>query len=247
DAPNMRRWYTQHTETMKKAFGKDYDLFAMLLGVTSPQAPVENNVMFAAQTYAYMLGLVDKPGAMYPGALQRRIDSQWYSPETMLKDLESRMFKVTEFVRALLGDPDATVGDVWMYRLFYGDSAVHGKDSADYSVPQATGLRQKLLDLAAQMTEETGDLWTAREVQAALWVYINATQTGTAIKDIATFESGLNKKNELFGGKSPLEWLQSLVPNMKEGPLSKQVGLESIPLAPVSPLAKKLILGKMKV
>ena len=157
-------------------------MFNILLAITSPQADVETNVQFAIDTYAYMLGLRDKPGALFPNKLKDRIDKNWTSPKAMLADLESKTFKVTEFGRALLGDPNATVGDLWMYRLFFGDPAVHNKEAETYSVPQATGLRQKLHSLAAQMTEKTGDIWTPREMQAALWVYINAKQTGKEIE-----------------------------------------------------------------
>jgi hypothetical protein len=188
-----------------------------------------------------MMGLVDKPGALFPNVLKKRIDSNWQTPDSMLKDLESKNFKVTEFTRALLGDPNATVGDLWMFRLFYGDPAVYNKDAETYSVAQITGLRQKLHDIASQLTEETDETWTPREAQAALWVYINAKQTGKDITKIATYQSGLNKPSEKYGGKTPLEWLKDAVPNLHEGPLSQEFGMAEVPLAKRSPLEKKLL------
>jgi len=240
-APTMRKWYSQHTETLKKAFGKDFDLFSVLLAVTSPQADVTINVQFAVDTYAYMMGLTDKPGALFPNKLKKRIDSNWTSPEAMLKDLESTVFKVTEFGRALLGDTDATVGDLWMFRALFGDPAVYNKESETFLIPQVTAMRQKLFDLASQLSEETGDVWTPRDVQAAIWTYVNAKQTGKSFSKIANYQTGLNRPTIKYDGKTPLEWLQSVVPNLSEGPLSDRIGLETVPTAPVSPLAKKLV------
>lgn len=245
-APELKKWYSQHVETIAENFGPDVDLFNVLLAVTSPQADVETNVQFAVDTYAYMMGLRSKPGALFPNVLKARIDNNWTSPENMLADLESKNFKVTEFTRALLGDPDATVGDLWMFRLFYGDQAVFNKDAETYSVGQITGLRQKLHELAAKMTEKSGETWTPREMQAALWTYINAKQTGKEIKQVASYQSGLHRKSEKYGGMSPLEWLNKKVPNLKDGPLSSQIGIAEMPLAPISPLQKKLIGMHMK-
>jgi hypothetical protein len=246
-APNLKKWYSQHVETIKESFGKDTDLFNILLAITSPQADVEINVQYAINTYAYMMGARDMPGGRYPNKVKQRIDSQWTSPDRMLADLESKQFKVTEFARALLGDANATVGDLWMYRLFYGDPATTvNKDDEMYNVAQITALRDKLHSLAAQMSEKTGEVWTPREMQAALWVNINAKQTGKDISKVASYQSGLNKPTEMYGGKTPLEWLKSAVPGLSEGKLSDVLGIENIPLAPISPLQKKLIFQKGK-
>ncbi|GAG31634.1 unnamed protein product, partial [marine sediment metagenome] len=198
-APHLRKWYSQHVETIKESFGKDTDLFSVLLAITSPQADVEINVQYAINTYAYMMGVRSEPGGRYPNVVKKRIDSKWTSPEGMLADLESTQFKVTEFARALLGDPTATVGDLWMYRLFYGDPATTvNKDVETYNVAQITALRTKLHSLAGQMSDKTGETWTPREVQAALWVYINAKQTGKDVTKVASYQSGLNRPTEMY-------------------------------------------------
>jgi len=240
-APELKEWYSQHVETISDNFGPDADLFNVLLAVTSPQADVETNVLFAIKSYAYMLGLTDKPGALFPNTLQARIDNNWKTPKDMLADLESKNFKVTEFGRALLGDPSATVGDMWMFRLFYGDAAVDNKGAENFSIPQITGLRQKLHSLAAQLSAKTDTVWTPREVQAALWVNINAKQTGKSIEMVASYQTGLNKPSPTLGGKTPLQWINNLVPDLNKGPLSDAIGIADIPLAPISPLQKKLI------
>jgi hypothetical protein len=240
-SPKMVKWYTQHKNTLLKIFGKDADLFNILLSVTSPNADVETNVIFAAQTYAYLRGATDRPGARFVGKLKKRIDEEWTSPEAMFRNLESNLFKVTEFNRALSGDPDATVGDMWMYRAFFGDPLVHGKTDETFSIPQTIAMRQKLHDLASQMSDETGETWTPREAQAAIWVHINAAQTGKKIGTIATYESGLNKPSPKFGGRTPREWLNDMFDDMADGPLSDKLGIGEVPMAPISPLEKKLL------
>jgi hypothetical protein len=240
-APQMVKWYTQHKNTLVKIFGKDADLFNVLLSVTSPNADVETNVLFAAQTYAYLMGATDRPGALYVNKLQTRIDEKWTSVDAMFRNLESNLFKVTEFVRALMGDPDATVGDMWMYRAFFGDPLSNNQKDEKFSVPQTIAMRQKLHDLAAQMSDETGETWTPREVQAAIWVWINAKQTGTTIQQIATYESGLNRPFAKLDGKTPLQWLTEMFPNMQDGILGEKMGVKMIPMAPISPLEKKLL------
>jgi hypothetical protein len=239
EAPQVRRWYEKHQDTLRETFGKDADMVNILLSVTSPQADVNTNVIFAMQTYAYLMGLVDKPGALFANKLKKKIDEKWTSPKAMFAALESPLYKVTEFVRGLNGDPDATVGDLWMFRAFFGDAAVYNKENESYSVPMVVAMRQKIMDLAAQMSEETGETWTAREVQAAIWIHINAKSNGISFNEVADYQSGFNKPAARFDGKTPLEWLQSLVPNLKDGPLSEKIGITKVPMAPISPLAKK--------
>jgi hypothetical protein len=239
EAPQIRKWYDRHQDTLHKHMGKDADLFNVLLSVTSPQADVNTNVVFACQTYAYLMGLTEKPGALFANKLKEKIDTKWTSPEGMFEDLESTLYKVTEFVRGLNGDPDATVGDMWMYRAFFGDNAVYNKENEAYSVPQTVALRQKLMDLSAKLSAETGETYTPREVQAAIWVHINAKTNGIKFSEVADYQTGFNKPSAKFGGKTPLEWLKNLVPNLSDGPLSEKLSIPKVPMAPISPLAKK--------
>jgi len=238
-APQVRRWYDKHQDQLHETFGKDAALFNILLSVTSPQADVNTNVIFACQTYAYMMGLTEKPGALFANKLKKTIDEKWTSPKKMFAALESTLYKVTEFVRGLNGDPDATVGDLWMYRAFFGDSAVYNKESESYSVPQVVAMRQKIIDLAAQMSAETGETYTPREVQAAIWIHINAKTNDIGFDEVADYQSGFNKPSNRFDGMTPLEWLKSMVPNLADGPLGDKIGVSEVPMAPISPLAKK--------
>jgi hypothetical protein len=241
-APNIRKWYTKHSDSLHKSFGKDADLFNILLSVTSPNADVNTNVIFAVQTYAYLMGLTKEPGALFKNVLKKRIDEHWTSPQSMFRNLESTNFKVTEFVRGLMGDPDATVGDMWMFRAFFGDHATQNINAENFSQRHVVAMRQKLHDLAAEMSTETGETYTAREIQAAIWVHVNAKMSGTTFDQIADYESGFNKPSKKLDGKTPLQWLQDMVPNLHKGPLSERLGFSKVPMAPISPLAKQRIL-----
>ena len=239
--PNLRKWYDKHTAVIEKEFGDDADLFQVLLAITSPQTDVETNVQFAVDTYAYLLGHVDKPGGLFPNNLKEKKLDKWTSPEGLFRSLESGNFKVTEFGRALLGDEQATVGDIWMFRAFFGDHAYYKQGGETFSKPHVVAMRQKLHDLAAQLSEQTGETWAPREVQAAIWIHINSQSTGKDLTEVADYMSGLNRPSPKYDGKTPLEWIKTLQPGMNTGPLSKKLGVTKMPLAPKSPLAKQRI------
>lgn len=239
DNPDVRHWYTQHNELVNRVFGPDADLFKVLLAITSPRAEVSNNARYAVETYAYLLGLVDKPGKLYWRSFKEDIDTKWTSPEGMLKNLESKFFKVPEFVRALLGDPNATVGDMWMFRILFGDpkAAVNNVEE-NFTTGHAVAMRVKLQQLANQMSAETGEVWTPREVQAALWGYQYAKHLGKPFNQVVNYQFGLTKKFKTLGNKTPIEWLQDMVPNLNEGPAGKQLGVRHIKLPKNSRLEK---------
>jgi len=241
--PEAKEWYEQHVNLMRENFGKDADMLSVLLALTSPQADVETNVQFAIDTYLYLLGKNDKPGHRFPKKFEAEILSQWTDAKGMLKSIESSNFKVTEFLRSLMGDTNGTVGDIWMYRAFFGDHVVHNQADENPRVSQQVALRQKLFDLADELTTETGTSWHPRDLQAAIWVYVNAKTTGKPFEKIASFKSGFNKPTPKYDGKTPLEHLNTVVPDVAEGPLSQKLGLEGIEQSPLSTLEKKRLLA----
>jgi hypothetical protein len=244
ETPEAKEWYEQHVELMTENFGKDAEIISVLLAKTSPQADVETNVIYAIKSYLWLLNKTDKVGHRFPKKFEEDVLSQWTNKNSFLKTIESKNFKVTEFLRALLGDTSATVGDIWMYRLFFGDHAVHNQSDENPRVSQQVALRQKLHDLSQRLTSDTGVSWSPRDLQAALWVYVNAKTTGKDFSQVATFKSGFNKPTQVFNGKTPLEMIHAVVPNVSEGPLSQQIGLtETIDHAPISTLRKKNILA----
>jgi hypothetical protein len=241
--PEAKEWYEQHVNLMREHFGKDADLLSVLLAMTSPQADVETNVQFAIDSYLFLLGKTNKPGHRFPKKFENDVLSKWTDEKGMLDTLESNNFKVTEFLRALMGDTSATVGDIWMYRAFFGDNVVHNQQDENPRVSQQVALRQKLHDLASRLTKETGESWSPRDLQAAIWVYVNAKTTGKNFNQVASFKSGFNKPTAKYGGKTPLEHVLAIVPQVKQGPLSQQIGIEGIEQAPISTLQKKNILA----
>ena len=53
-AEDARSWYTKHNETIGELFGEDAQLFKELIGVTSQQASVDENIARAMMAYDYL-------------------------------------------------------------------------------------------------------------------------------------------------------------------------------------------------
>ena len=53
-AEDARTWYTRHNETIAELFGEDTQLFKELIGVTSQQASVDENIARAIMVYDYL-------------------------------------------------------------------------------------------------------------------------------------------------------------------------------------------------
>ena len=53
-AEDARTWYTKHNETIAELFGEDAQLFKELIGVTSQQASVDENIARAMMAYDYL-------------------------------------------------------------------------------------------------------------------------------------------------------------------------------------------------
>ena len=53
-AEDARTWYTKHNETIGELFGEDAQLFKELIGVTSQQASVDENIARAMMAYDYL-------------------------------------------------------------------------------------------------------------------------------------------------------------------------------------------------
>lgn len=113
--PEAVTWYENHVQTVDKVFGKDAELFNILLGLCSPQASVFTNTQWAVDTYLFLHGKVDKIGGKYPSNIKKTVE------RILSGDLRfSDQYKVDEFVRSLTGDTRGTTNDLWMHRAFFG-------------------------------------------------------------------------------------------------------------------------------
>ena len=130
--PRAVTWYENHVELVDKTFGKDAQLFSIMLGITSPQAAVPLNTQFAIDTYLYLAGKAEEVGGRYPSNVKKVLD------RVLSGELNfSKQYKVDEFVRALTGDTRATVNDLWMHRAFFGPALLtESKVEAIFSTTQ---------------------------------------------------------------------------------------------------------------
>lgn len=236
--PQAKQWYNQHRQMLENFVGPDHIIFNMLLSITSPQTGVKENVAHAVKTYAYMLGQADEPGGFFKNQVKNRVDT-WTNEEAIIDNI-GEQYKVNEFIRGLLGDPDATVLDIWMHRLFFGQDIKAVGQEAFTTVP-ATAARQMLKEIANELKNVTGENWTARDTQAVLWTWIKAKQEGVAFKDIPNYEMGMHTPSTITDGKTPFDWLNDKVGAdvLKQGPLSDMLGISGFENTAISRLEKK--------
>ena len=119
-------WYTLAELSIRRhcnSLGFDVQTYVDVLAITSPRVNVRKNVQL---TNAYMVARCNSPHAVAPGVspppplvhvgvagLMRSIRS---GLEHYERTGEIRGPKTSAFARALLGDPDAVVLDIWMAR-----------------------------------------------------------------------------------------------------------------------------------
>jgi hypothetical protein len=235
--PEAKNWYTSHMNKLEGLMGRDSVIFNMLLSITSPRAKVTDNVAHAVATYSYMLGKRSMPSGAFPNVIKDRVDS-WNDEQAIIDNI-GKQYKVNEFIRGLLGDPNATVLDIWMHRLFYGqDYKAPGKE-AFTTVPAAAG-RQMLFDISKILEADTGEVWSPRDTQAVLWTWIKAKQEGIAFDKVPNYDMGFNSPSSITDGKTPLEFLKDKFgEDLINAPLSTMLQIEGFENTDISRLEKK--------
>jgi len=244
--PGALSWYENHQEMLSNIFGKDADLINVLFGITSAQTDVQANAAFAVDTYLYMLGKVDKVGGIYPSQVETKVNAIL---EGNARQVGGGQHKIPEFIRALLGDENATVNDRWMRRIWFGDvmlspATASSNDKADaresnFSKAEHAASRHELFKLAKELTEETDHTWTPREVQAALWMEKASTSKGIAITEQFDYRDAMNAPISKYNGLTPVEYLRSKATEAEIGSMHKEIG--GITFSPVSRLEKEYV------
>jgi hypothetical protein len=239
--PEARDWYPAHALTTDKIFGKDGILFNILLAITSPQADVIANVGHAVDTLLYKLNLKSKPGGLFHPQVKDRVDL-WEDEKSTLENLGD-LFKINEFARGLMGDPNATVLDIWMHRLFFGDE--HKAPGAETLITRENQAgRQLLFEIAKEVEHQTGKRISPRDTQAVLWTWIKAKSEGTKFDEVPNFETGFHTPRVKYNGRTALEELYHyLKPSeVKKGLLSTALGIGDLQPTPLSRMEKSRLL-----
>lgn len=219
--PKVRTWYENHQQLVKDTFGDDAVLFNALLALNSAGTKVRTNAQWAVDTYLYLAGAQFKPGGRFPNEVARVLENMMASPEGILAGISgSPSVKVSEFMRGLLGDNMATANDRWMYRAMFGPSKVTLKAAKEgkiadldskFLASENTAVRHKMFTLAKELTEETGETWTPRDVQAAIWTHVLTKGRGPQPGMIWDYQTALTASAPKFGGLSPIEHVNEMM------------------------------------
>jgi len=189
---HMMDWYDGFFPYIQKKFGKDAGLVADFIAITSAGAQLNANITLGLKAYTqYKLGeevragrfFTDKPSGE---ALKRNIANAISNHEkgTSLK-IGDR--KITNFSKALKGDPNAVVLDVWMGRVF------------GFDMDKKTALNEseyrKYEQIVKELAFQGGK--TPRQFQASVWFGIREGHSpmhkGDPGLDSVTYEQLLEK------------------------------------------------------
>jgi hypothetical protein len=145
EGEHNRDWYKKSRRSISR-YARAYDLtpgyVIDVLAILSPRVHVVRNISMAKE---YI-----ETGTIRRGVMQARLDALAHYEETgILKGP-----KINAFSRALRGDPDACVVDVWIFRAF-------GLISTHYANYVRAEKR------VARAANRVG--WAVAETQAAIW------------------------------------------------------------------------------
>ena len=149
-------WYDKTGDEIRKQFGEDAELFLYFISATSNNATIPSNTTQALK--AYWQHKSGQPFEGFMGAVKGNLE------RAVNGELRGR--KVDNFVKALLGDENAVVVDIWMMRAFgfKGDSPTDN---------QYDFIENVVKQLAAEHKQ------TPRQVQASIWFAVkNKAEAG---------------------------------------------------------------------
>jgi hypothetical protein len=161
------KWYEGTFEDLSRIFGKeDAEKLINFLAITSAHVKVETDAKLGLKALSqYKAGL---PFEGFVGAqrknLQRYVETGEFSGQ-----------KTTQFAKALMGDPNAVVIDIWMMRLFGFDHDNPTEDDYEFVSNIITAEANKL---GVPPAELQAALWTAYKKS------VGDTRTVKPLKDV---------------------------------------------------------------
>ena len=145
-------WYKDSLKTIKNIYKSDYDFFIDLLASTSPRKNVKANYKLSYNIYLNVISGFE-PFTNIKGVLKAHKNNVIRS----LRGEELSGLKVQNFAKALKGDLNAVVIDVWVKRYF--------------KIPEnkaLTPLQYKKLERKIRVNAKKNNLKPA-EYQAVIW------------------------------------------------------------------------------
>jgi len=166
-----KKWYRTNRQLIEQQFKQDANLFIALIAATSPQMSLQGNWTLALKIYKnYKKGILPK---------QKNYTKYHY--KNVIRALNRELLqgrKVQNFYKALCGDKNAVVLDVWMLRLLkYYPKHSHNPQGGTYD---------KIANKFKELAIEQG--FIPVELQAMLW-FDYRKQFGLDYVDFTSFVS----------------------------------------------------------
>lgn len=164
-----KNWYTRAREVAEEYFEDAAPLFLKIVAALSPRTNPDRNIKEAIAVMEAFIKEEQLPGKTAPGKPQNA-----WRPNVVraLVSLPLSGPKVTNFYKALMGDPEAVCIDSWMARVFLGvelDTAI-----SKISDKQYLFIEQLVKQVADQINKEPSNVTNSDfikyvEAQAAIW------------------------------------------------------------------------------
>jgi len=191
-----RGWYRHSAEALVHIFSADAPRFAALLAATSPQNPVEVNLLNALNVWKNWVTagrpqdrgeIVKIMGASVQGSRgEASVLDAWInnSVRALTSSDPGKLVisgpKVNSFMLNLQGVTDEVTNDAWManyalvdQKIFAGSLTADGTDPG--KGPGYLAMSAQTRKAAAYLTKLTGETWTPAEVQETVWSWAKAT------------------------------------------------------------------------
>lgn len=179
---NQKTWYQDTYLEIKQMFPGDHDLVVDMLAATSIRASISSNVTQFYKAYRQF-----KSGKPFNGFLDATVNNLYNAVNG--KELSGR--KIKNFSKAIKGDPNSIVCDIWICRALDVDRKYIRKG---YSKPLSGGPTDKIYDSVESFfrTEAINYNCEPRELQAMVWAgirvyewskYVHARYTNFLIKN----------------------------------------------------------------
>lgn len=174
---SAKNWYKNSNEYIKDLFGDKAELFTNLLAVTSPRNTVKENVLYAL--HAFYTVTNKKPLTKKYGIANKNIQ---VNIQRVLKGDTIRGVKVLPFSKALNGDLDAIVIDVWMCKAFNLKRLAPTPRDRKY-------ISHRINKIAQQLSLKPA------EVQSCLWTWTKTEKNNTGFRESYDFSKYLKDWN----------------------------------------------------
>lgn len=208
-----RYWYEETRQVIERLMpGEDINLFIDVLCATSINSTLKSNVTKAVRQYWNIVN-----GLPTSGDLPAMI----YQIELVRQGLPLHGRKVLAFSKAMKGDPDAVVVDVWLCRAFGIDSEYFNKQrGATHTRSPSKREYETVERYVRRYAKRNG--FQAREASSMIWSGIRMINTG---KDNTTrFDHALQMK---LGTLFPL-FAKSIMTDTSPMPFGKYKGKEMV-------------------